>query len=85
MVKAIREVEVALGDGVKQPVVAELANREIVRESIVAARPIAAGERFSDGNLTTRRPGTGMSPMRWDDVVGASAPRDFAADEEVEL
>lgn len=85
MVEAIREVEVALGDGVKQPTAAEMANREIVRKSIVAGRPIAACERFSDDNLTARRPGTGMSPMRWDDVVGATAPRDFAADEEVEL
>lgn len=85
MVDAIREVEVALGDGVKQPAAAELANRDIVRKSIVAAVAIARGEAFSDANLTTRRPGTGISPMRWDEVLGAVAPRDFAADEEVEL
>lgn len=85
MVNAIREVEAALGDGVKRPVAAELANRDIVRKSIVAARPIAKGERFSEENLTTRRPGTGVSPMRWDDMLGAAAPRAFAADEEVEL
>jgi N,N'-diacetyllegionaminate synthase len=85
MVEAIRQVEVALGDGVKRPVAAELANRDIVRKSVVAVRLIAQGELFSEENLTTRRPGTGLSPMRWDDIVGATAPRDFAADEEVEL
>jgi len=85
MVDAIRAVESALGDGVKRPVQAELANRDVVRKSIVAARAIAKGEIFSEENLTTRRPGTGLSPMRWDEIVGAVAPRDFSADEEVEL
>ncbi len=85
LVTAIRTTEAALGDGVKAPTEAESANRDIVRKSIVASRPIAAGEVFSASNLTTRRPGTGLSPMRWDEVVGATAPRDFDADEEVEL
>lgn len=85
MVEAVREVEIALGDGVKRPAAAELANREIVRKSIVAVRPIATGEMFSGDNLSARRPGTGMSPMRWDEVLGSAAPRAFAADEEVEL
>ena len=85
MVGAIRAVASALGDGVKRPVEAELANRDVVRKSIVAATDIAQGDLFSEENLTTRRPGTGLSPMRWDDVIGARAPRDFAADEEVEL
>lgn len=85
MVQAIREVEAALGDGIKRPSSAEMENRDSVRKSIVARRAISAGELFSEDNLTTRRPGTGISPMRWDDVVGAVAPREFAADEEVEL
>jgi N,N'-diacetyllegionaminate synthase len=85
MVDAIRDIEVALGDGIKQPVPAELANRDVVRKSIVASSEIAKGELFTEQNLTTRRPGTGLSPMRWDDVIGIAAPRPFAADEEVEL
>lgn len=85
MVSAIRDVEKALGDGVKRPAPVELENRAIVRKSIVAARPISAGEMLTAENLTTKRPGTGVSPMRWDEVVGTMARRDFAADEEVEL
>lgn len=85
MVAAIRDVEAALGDGVKRPTLVEIENRAIVRKSIVAARAIAAGEAFSAGNITTKRPGTGISPMRWDEVLGVAAPREFAVDEEVEL
>lgn len=85
MVSAIRHVETALGDGVKRPSSVELANRDLVRKSIVAARPIAAGEVFSAENLTTKRPGGGLSPMRWDEVTGQAAPRAFEADEEVDL
>ena len=51
----------------------------------MAAQEIHAGEVFSDDNLTTKRPGTGMSPMLWDDVIGKVAPRDFAANEAIEL
>ena len=58
---------------------------EVARKSIVASRSIAKGEPFSDVNLTAKRPGTGISPMRWDDVIGRPAPRDFVADEEIEL
>jgi N,N'-diacetyllegionaminate synthase len=85
MVSAIRDVETALGDGVKRPFPAELANRDVVRKSIVASRPIATGEVLSAENLTTKRPGSGMSPMRWDEVMGTAASRAFEADEEVEL
>jgi len=85
MVAAIRAVEVALGDGVKRPSAGELGNRAIVRKSIVAAQAIAAGEVLSEDNLTTKRPGTGVSPMRWDDVIGTIAVRDFAPDEEIGL
>ncbi|MND09129.1 N,N'-diacetyllegionaminic acid synthase [compost metagenome] len=58
---------------------------EVARKSIVAARPIRCGEVFSAENLDAKRPGTGISPMRWDEVVGLRASRDFAADELIEL
>jgi len=85
MVAAIRAVEVALGDGVKRPSAGESENRAVVRKSIVAARAIAAGEALTEDNLTTKRPGTGISPMCWDAVIGTAAVRDFAPDEEIEL
>ena len=86
MVSGIRNVEAAMsGDGIKRPSPSEIGNRSIARKSIVAARPITAGETLSVDNLATKRPGTGISPMRWDDVLGQTAPRDFAADEMIEL
>ncbi len=85
MIAAIREVEIALGSPEKQPTPGEQENARAARKSIVAARDIRAGEVFSDDSLTTKRPGTGMSPMLWDDVVGRVAPRDFAKDEAIEL
>lgn len=84
MVAAIRNIERALGDGIKRPTPTELRNRPIVRKSIVASRPIMAGEVFAEGNLCVKRPGTGISPMRWDDVLGRTATRSFAADELIE-
>lgn len=85
MVDAIRNIERALGDGIKRPSASELKNKPIARKSLVASRPIRAGETFDADNLDTKRPGTGISPMRWDEVVGRTAPRDFAADELIEL
>lgn len=85
MVSAIRNIELALGDGQKRPSPSELPNREVVRKSLVAARPIQAGEKFSGRNLTAKRPGTGISPMRWHDVIGQQAPRNFDTDELIEL
>ena len=85
MVTAIRNVERALGDGIKRPSASEGKNLPIVRKSLVAAGPIRAGELFSETNLTAKRPGTGVSPMRWDEVLGRKAPRDFAPDELIEL
>src|SRR6185295_19610587 len=79
MVLAIRNIEQALGDGIKRPSPSELKNKPIARKSLVAARDIRAGERFSASNLDTKRPGTGISPMRWDEVIGRAAPRDFSA------
>lgn len=85
MVDGIRNIEKALGDGIKRPSASELKNKPIARKSIVASRDIKAGELFSPENLGTKRPGTGISPMRWDEVVGRSACRDFSADELIEL
>ncbi|MFM2120704.1 MAG: hypothetical protein RL722_2172 [Pseudomonadota bacterium] len=84
MVSGIRHVEEALGDGIKRPTPSELRNRPIARKSIVAARDIRAGEVYSAENLAVKRPGTGISPMRWDEVLGQVARRDYAADELIE-
>jgi N,N'-diacetyllegionaminate synthase len=85
MVSAIRNIERALGDGVKRPSASESKNAPIARKSLVAACPIRAGEQFSPANLAVKRPGTGISPMRWDEVIGRPAPRNFAFDELIEL
>ena len=85
MVAAIRNIEQALGDGIKRPSPSELKNRPVARKSIVAACAILAGERFTEGNLAVKRPGTGVSPMLWDDVLRRTAQRDFAPDELIEL
>lgn len=85
MVSAIRNIEVALGDGIKRLSSGEVKNKPIVRKSLVAARAIRAGERFSETNLAVKRPGTGLSPMRWDEILGRKARRDFDPDELIEL
>lgn len=85
MVDGIRNIEVALGDGVKRPSSSELENKRISRKSLVAIRPIRAGEVFAAENIAAKRPGTGISPMQWDEVIGRSAPRDFSIDELIEL
>lgn len=81
MISAIRNLEQALGDGVKQPTPSEEKNRPIARKSIVAKRPIRQGELLTTDNLTVKRPGTGISPMEWDTLVGTAAVKDFQADE----
>jgi N,N'-diacetyllegionaminate synthase len=81
MVRAIRNLERAMGDGIKRPSPSETKNKTIARKSLVAAKPICAGERFTPENVTTKRPGTGMSPMHWDEVIGRVAVRDFGVDE----
>ena len=85
LVKAVRNVEAALGDGVKLPSEAEMANMPAIRKSLVAAGNIQAGEIFTRENLTTRRPGTGINPMRWKEVAGRKAKRDFRKDELIEI
>jgi len=81
MVRGIRTIEQALGDGIKRSTPSEQVNLPVLRKSLVAARPIRAGELFSAANLTAKRPGTGISPMQWDAWIGQPASRDFAADE----
>ena len=85
LVRAIRNVEVALGDGRKKPAVSEMSNMPVARKSLVAARQIKSGERFSAENLTVKRPGHGLSPMLWDEVIGRHAGRNFDIDELIEL
>ena len=85
MVDAIRNIEVALGDGVKRPSASELKNKPIARKSLVAIKCIPAGDPFSAENIGAKRPGTGITPMRWDEVIGRPAPRYFAKDELIEL
>lgn len=85
MVRAIRNIEQALGDGEKRPMPSEIANKVVARKSIIAARDIKKGEMLSEENLTTKRPGNGISPMRWYEVIGETAKRDFMEDELIEL
>ena len=85
MVRAVRNVEKALGDGKKHVSPSEAKNKAIARKSIVAAKPIQKGEVFTEENITTKRPGDGVSPMRWHEVLGKTAKRDFAEDEKIEL
>ncbi len=85
MVSGIRKVELARGTGVKRPTASERKNRDIARKSIVAAKAIKQGEIFTTDNLTTKRPGSGVSPMRWNEVLGERAVRCFEEDELIEL
>jgi len=81
MVCAIRNIEKALGDGKKTPSPSEIKNRKVVRKSIVASKNIKKGEIFSQSNITIKRPGTGISPLEWYQVLGKKAGRDFEPDD----
>lgn len=85
MVQSIRATEAALGDGYKKPASSEIKNMPIARKSIVAAVGIRKGEIFSEDNLTTKRPGSGISPMRWPEIIGQKAIKDFEPDELIVL
>ncbi|QDD13366.1 N-acetylneuraminate synthase [Candidatus Methylopumilus rimovensis] len=85
MVCAIRNIELALGSNIKRPSISELKNLPFVRKSIVAAKEIKSGELFTTSNITVKRPGTGVSPMLWDIVIGKKALRDFNQDELIEI
>jgi N,N'-diacetyllegionaminate synthase len=81
MVIAIRNIEKAMGDGIKKPSPSEMKNMTIARKSIVAKKPINKGEVFTEENLTTKRPGTGISPMEWDNIIGKYAEQDYEMDD----
>lgn len=84
MVEGIRKTEIALGNGKKQMSESEIENIVVVRKSIVAATDIRKGEQFTEENLTTKRPGNGISPMKWDEIIGTIAGRDYTADEMID-
>lgn len=85
MVRAIRHIEAAMGSGEKTPTESERKNMAIARKSIVALTPIRKGELLTEDNITTKRPGNGISPMRWYEVLGKRAIRDFECDELIEI
>ena len=85
MVNCIRHIENALGTGDKTPSPSEKKNIAVARKSIVAKVPIKAGEVLTENNITVKRPGSGVSPMRWQEVLGTEAVRDFEEDELIEL
>lgn len=81
MVKAIRNIDQAMGDGVKKPSKSELKNIPIVRKSIVAAKIIQKGDYFTKENLTVKRPGNGISPMKWHDLIGTKSTKNYNSDD----
>lgn len=85
LVTTIRNVEKAIGDGVKKPSESEKKNIKIARKSIVAKRDIRKGEIFTEENITTKRPGNGISAIKWNEIIGNYAERDFCEDELIEM
>lgn len=83
MTESVRNIELSLGDKKKAPTALETENSKAARKSIVAARAIRKGEELTEENLTVKRPGTGISPMKWDSVTGTRAIRDFGKDEQI--
>jgi N,N'-diacetyllegionaminate synthase len=81
MVTSIRHIEKALGHGKKEPTQSELKNKDIARKSIVASKTISKGDIFSEDNITTKRPGNGISAMEWPNVIGTTAKRDYLEDD----
>jgi len=85
MVNGIRKIEKALGDGIKKPSKSEQKNINVVRKSIAAIKPIKKGEKFNEENIGVKRPGIGISPMKWYEVIGKTAKKDFEIDEWIVL
>lgn len=85
MIRAIRNINAALGDGRKKASLSEMKNKPVTRKSIVAARDISQGEILTEENIATKRPGTGLSPMIWSKVLNQKAKRDFKEDELIEV
>ena len=80
MVDMIRHVEVSIGDGVKKVSASEAKNQDIARKSIIAKTVIKAGDIFTEENITTKRPGNGINPMRWFELLGKTAKHDYEED-----
>lgn len=85
MIESIRNIELAIGTGEKAPALSEIKNMNIARKSIVANEKIVAGDIFTENNLAVKRPGGGISPMKWFEVIGQKAIRDFEEDEMIEI
>jgi N,N'-diacetyllegionaminate synthase len=85
MVSAIRNIEKAMGNGMKKPSPSEIKNIPIARKSIVAKKSIKIGEKFSESNLTVKRPGTGICPMQWDDIMNQKSKKYFNMDDLIEI
>ena len=81
MINAIRNIEIALGSGIKKPTDSETSNIQIARKSIVAKTKIKKGDVLNEKNLSIKRPGSGISPMRWDKIVGTKAKKNYNEDE----
>lgn len=84
MVDSIRNIELAMGDGIKLPSVSEAKNKNIVRKSIVASKSIRVGEVFTEENITVKRPGNGISPRHWSEIIGKTAMKEYMEDELIE-
>ena len=86
MVQSIRNIEKAIsGTGIKEPSISELKNKLIIRKSIVAIKSINKGETFNDNNIGVKRPGSGISPMKWDDIIGQTSRKNFNVDDIIVL
>ena len=85
MISAIRNIELAMGDGIKRPSLSELKNISVVRKSIACRKAIKKGDTFSEENISTMRPGDGISPMLWDDLIGRKSSRDYKIGEKIEF
>lgn len=85
MVSGIRNIEKAMGDGIKRPSPSELKNIPVARKSLVASQVIKVGDEFNDLNIMAKRPGIGVSPMRWNEVIGRKSTKDYRPDELIEL
>ncbi len=81
MVKSIRNIELALGNGLKKPSKSEIQNIDIVRKSIIAKTNVRKGDVFTENNLDIKRPGNGISPMRWDEILGTISQKDYEEDD----
>ena len=85
MINSIRNIEKAMGNGIKSPTESEKEIKKLVRKSIVAKSEIKKGQIFSDLNLTVKRPGTGISPMNWDNIIGKLSNKDYREDDLINL